>query len=257
MTTRTLSQVLVWAVLGASLAAGCGSVSPLSTDGAAGQGGTTGAAGQGGTTGSAGQGGTTGSAGQGGAGGTGHVCSGLTQTQCAATPGCAVGTCPNCKGGTFFAGCYDPTNDGVACDTGCPVSSCSELNEAACVARTDCRADYCPTCTGKSFSRCTTTNDSPGLCAQPHCVQACSTVTTLDACEARPDCHSVFQDAGTCDCAASGCCAKFSFCADGGKAACTGTPLCRSVAPFCESPYVVSYTGTCYEGCVKKTDCAP
>jgi hypothetical protein len=38
---------------------------------------------------------------------------------------------------------------------------------------------------------------------------------------------------------------------------CTGTPACTAATPFCESPYVVAYTATCYEGCVQKKDCAP
>jgi hypothetical protein len=295
MTTTKLSQVLVWVTLGASLAAGCGSVSPLSADGAAGQGGTTDAAGEGGTTGSAGhgggsgstggggQGGTTGAAGQGGGSGstggggqggmppTGYggagggvagtgggpvSCGGLGQTECQAKPGCRFAMCPSCSGGPSNNFCYNPSQLAVDCFCSSP-PACSALGEAACLARTDCRTDYCPTCTGKGFLRCTTTADGPPACAQPRCAAPCSSATTLDACEARTDCHSVFQDPGTCGCAASGCCAKFSFCAAGDQATCTGTPVCKSLAPFCESPYVVAYAGSCYEGCVKKTDCAP
>jgi hypothetical protein len=89
----------------------------------------------------------------------------------------------------------------------------------------------------------------------PHCVLPCSQVTNLSDCSVRPDCHAVWQDPGTCGCAEPGCCAKFSFCADGDKAVCTGTPTCRSAAPHCEGSFAVSYTATCYEGCVDKADC--
>jgi hypothetical protein len=84
-------------------------------------------------------------------------------------------------------------------------------------------------------------------------------VTTKDACEARTDCHSVFMDPHNCDCAALGCCAQFSRCANGDTAMCkapTGL-ACGAATPYCEGPYVVSYTATCFEGCVQSKDCAP
>jgi hypothetical protein len=87
----------------------------------------------------------------------------------------------------------------------------------------------------------------------------CASLTTLEACEASTSCHSVFVDPGTCDCAAIGCCARFSRCANGDKALCTepSTIACDMVTPHCEDPaYVVSYTPSCYEGCVKSKDCA-
>jgi hypothetical protein len=82
-------------------------------------------------------------------------------------------------------------------------------------------------------------------------------VTTLDQCEARLDCHSVFVDPRTCSCALAGCCEHFNRCADGDKAKCSGMPTCTIATPFCEGDFVVSYTDTCYEGCVQKKDCAP
>ena len=87
---------------------------------------------------------------------------------------------------------------------------------------------------------------------------ACSEVTVLADCEARTDCHSVFQDPGTCGCGSVGCCAKFSRCADGDQADCEGKSVqCEAPTPFCEEPaYVHSYSGACYEGCVKPKDCA-
>jgi hypothetical protein len=85
----------------------------------------------------------------------------------------------------------------------------------------------------------------------------CSQLTTQVACDARSDCHSVFEDPGTCGCAASGCCARFKSCADGGQADCVGPALCDLATPNCESPYVVSYRGSCFEGCVKDSTCAP
>jgi hypothetical protein len=287
---RGAAHVLVLAALGVLATAGCGSVTPLAPDGGAGHdsssagssGGATGSAGAGGgiagSTGTAGHGGAggagsgggaggpgsaghggaggTGSAGQGGAGG-GPSCNGLTEMQCTATPGCAAGHCAGCNGGSVYGGCYPASQPGPFCPAiACPVA-CSSLGEMQCLARTDCRTDYCPGCTSKMFVKCSLPTDPQPACPGIFCPPPCSMVTTLADCELRNDCHSVFVDPGTCGCAVSGCCAKFSRCADGDKAMCSGMPLCRVATPFCEAPYVVSYSGTCYEGCVNKKDCAP
>jgi len=84
----------------------------------------------------------------------------------------------------------------------------------------------------------------------------CSQITTQSACEIRSDCHAVYVDPGTCGCSSPGCCAHFDRCTDGGKADCTGPATCKIATPFCEAPYVVAFTGTCYEGCVRQTTCA-
>jgi hypothetical protein len=84
---------------------------------------------------------------------------------------------------------------------------------------------------------------------------SCAAVTTLDACDARSDCHAVFRDEGVCDCAPSGCCTQFLRCADGDRAVCAATVLCRVATPYCEPPYVVSYAGSCYEGCARASEC--
>ena len=82
-------------------------------------------------------------------------------------------------------------------------------------------------------------------------------MTTRETCETRPDCHSVFVDDRLCACAALGCCARFSRCADGATAVCKAPPItCDAVTPRCEGPYVVAYSGSCYEGCVQSSDCA-
>lgn len=84
----------------------------------------------------------------------------------------------------------------------------------------------------------------------------CSQLATQAACDVRSDCHSVFVDPGNCACLAVGCCTRFDRCADGGKANCMGPALCKSATPYCESPsYVLSYTGSCYEGCVRPSEC--
>jgi hypothetical protein len=87
---------------------------------------------------------------------------------------------------------------------------------------------------------------------------SCADVTTLEACDARADCHSVFIDPQDCACAAIGCCARFLRCADGDTANCSGgAVLCDALTPHCEGQDVVSYTASCYEGCVRMTECAP
>jgi hypothetical protein len=56
---------------------------------------------------------------------------------------------------------------------------------------------------------------------------------------------------------ASGCCMKFSRCADGAANCKGGNIACTIATPHCEAPYVLSYTQSCYEGCVRATECAP
>ena len=273
LAARNIEGVLFAVALATALVA-CGSVTAVQ-DGGAAHGGSAGAAGSaGGAAGSAGGAAGTagGTAGAGGGGGRdagdaeadaphdtgGNPCHGLTEVQCGANSMCAAGTCGGCNGGPSYSGCYQTSTEHAPPCPGfvCP-APCVGLAEAACLARTDCRTDYCPSCQSKTFARCAAPSDGAPACPPAACPLPCAQVTTLDACEARPDCHSVFQDPGTCGCAGSGCCAHFSRCADGDKAACTGTPLCKIATPFCESPYVVAYTGSCYEGCVQKKDCAP
>jgi hypothetical protein len=85
---------------------------------------------------------------------------------------------------------------------------------------------------------------------------SCGLVTTREECDGRNDCHSVFVDSLVCGCSAIGCCAHFSLCAAGGRANCTGFPICQPAPPFCGAPYVVSHTSYCWEGCVLESECA-
>lgn len=200
-------------------------------------------------------------------GGGGHdggptACRMLDETACRARTDCAVGACSLCAGVPMFAGCYDPAHDPApvcaALSIACP-APCSILDEASCRQRTDCVAQVCPDCNGVSnFLGCATLTDAIRSCPAIACPLPCGQVTTKDACEARPDCHSVFVDPRTCGCAALGCCAQFSRCADGDKAICKppSGAACAAVPPVCEGPYVVGYTATCFEGCVQQTDCA-
>jgi hypothetical protein len=85
----------------------------------------------------------------------------------------------------------------------------------------------------------------------------CSAAIALADCDARPACHPVFIDQMVCGCAALGCCIHYQRCADGKKATCTAPAglACEAPQPRCEGPYVVGYTTSCYEGCVRATDC--
>jgi hypothetical protein len=87
-------------------------------------------------------------------------------------------------------------------------------------------------------------------------VPSCSELATQSECDTRNDCHSLFEDPGTCGCASPGCCARFKSCASGDKAECAGPVVCVTDPPLCERPYVLSYTGLCYAGCVQESDCA-
>jgi len=37
----------------------------------------------------------------------------------------------------------------------------------------------------------------------------------------------------------------------------SGVTVCTALPPHCEQPYVVAYVDTCYEGCVRTTECLP
>ncbi len=189
-------------------------------------------------------------------------CEGRDETTCMNSAGsCTPQYCPNCDGGQTFEGCAATGSGGIACGLECPAPpSCSFLDETECKSATGCTAEYCPSCTGgQTFEGCSPPNSGaiacPAACPAP---AACSTVTTEAACNARTDCYSVFDDPGTCGCNAVGCCAHFSWCADGAKASCGGMPLCQVAAPHCEAPaFVVSYSGSCFEGCVRPSECGP
>ena len=88
---------------------------------------------------------------------------------------------------------------------------------------------------------------------------SCSQQTTETACQGQSACHAVYVDSGTCGCASPGCCARFSRCADGANATCTqpSSFACTTAQPYCESPmFKLSYSGSCYEGCVLADECA-
>jgi hypothetical protein len=199
----------------------------------------------------------------GGQDGGGPACSTLDETACQARSDCAVAGCPACDGTPGFAYCYDPTHGhALTCPATavvCPAPCSSITDEASCRARTDCVAQTCGDCNGGSyFTACGTPSDGHS-CPAILCPLPCGQVTTQAACDTRPDCHSVFVNPGTCDCAPSGCCTHFLGCADGGTAACKAPSgvACAMAPPYCESPYIVSYTNNCYEGCVAATECAP
>ena len=103
-------------------------------------------------------------------------------------------------------------------------------------------------CTGSGCLKDAGTSDAaPGSCGQ---------VKTREECDVRSDCHSVFVDPGNCACLALGCCAKFSQCAEGGHAKCSGMPICEALPPHCDAPFVAAYAGNCWEGCVAPDECA-
>jgi hypothetical protein len=171
---------------------GCGSVTPLGTDGGGG--------GAGGTASGGGGAGTGGIAGAAGGAGGSSLCP-PNQVWC---PGCAPGT-------------------GMCSTGGCPGVACPPPDAGSLDAGSGCAA-----------------------------------ATTAAACDARTGCHSVFFDPQTCRCAALGCCAHFSVCAEGAQAVCRNAAvICNSAPPHCEGPYVVAYADGCYEGCVRMTECAP
>jgi hypothetical protein len=185
------------------------------------------------------------------------TCDALDETSCKTRSDCHPSFCPTCDGGQRFALCA-AANEAAACPgIACPIP-CGALDEVSCNARSDCRAGYCTGCQRRTFVGC----GGPGVafacpagCPMPG---PCATETTRAGCDSRTDCHSVFVDRGICDCAVAGCCTAFDHCADGAQASCKGNPICHQVPPYCEAPaYVVAYTASCFEGCVRPTECAP
>jgi hypothetical protein len=209
------------------------------TGGATGAGGATAA---GGTTGSGGTSATGGSTGAGGAKATG----GTTGTGGSARTGGATGTGGGGTGGTGGRTTLLSGTGGGGIDGGAAGSGTGGLTTGG-------AGGFATGGVGG-----TATGGVPGMDGgAPDAPSAkCSDVTTQAACDARTDCHSVFVDPGTCGCAGAGCCAHFQSCADGDQANCMGPVACTMAMPFCESPYIVSVRGACYEGCVKQTDCA-
>jgi hypothetical protein len=117
-----------------------------------------------------------------------------------------------------------------------------------------CRASYCQNCAGQAvFSSCTPLNGPPPTCPPIVC---CSHLTDATACRAAVSCHPVFESIDPTTCTTADC-NHFAFCADGRRARCVDPGIvCGRVQPYCDPlVYVISYTETCYEGCVEPAEC--
>lgn len=222
--------------------------------GGAGAGGTSGAGGYGGYAGTGGAVGAGGSAG----GSTGVDCSHPQQYCGVASPTCSSGMPATCEANVWVCPPGTVNITSCLCPTLLPGCFCTSLG-ARCGdggspgrGGTGGKGGGAGTVGGGGGSSGGADGGAGGTGG------ACSAVTTLEACDARSDCHSVFTDPHNCACLALGCCARFSRCADGDCARCAETQtVCDALTPYCESPYTVSYTQTCYEGCVRTTECGP
>jgi hypothetical protein len=190
----------------------------------------------------------------------GVPCSGLDELTCQSRqPECTPGYCATCTGRTY-TGCFGADDPPVIC-LAIPACPCINLDEASCLLQSQfgCQPHYCPTCQGNSdYAGCYgPTDPPPPACPPLSC--GCAMFTSEADCTAAPGCHSVFSYDATCQmCSpANNCCMSFSFCGEGATAACTGMPLCRIPEPLCQGDTVVAYTDFCYEGCVRRDDCAP
>jgi hypothetical protein len=201
------SVIVGWAAL--SVIAGCGGVT-LAPDGGpnAGHGGGGNA---GGSAGHGGGGNAGGSAGIGGAGGDagstgGHagssgqdggvtLCSGLDQSQCSATVGCAALACPTCSGQTVFSECYRAVGaPPPSCiPMGCPdPQSCNGLTEIACQGRGDCQTEHCPICDGGvGFAGCSASGQ-PAVQCPAACLGAPCGQLNEGLCKSRSDCTAEY-----------------------------------------------------------------
>lgn len=149
----------------------------------------------------------------------------------------------------------EPADAGGVGDGGTAQSCEAQGSEASCLAL-GCIWDVCRDCDGNVlFATCAGSGGLVPTCPEISC-PPCNALGE-EACAAASDCHRVFRDDALCDCQSPGCCAYFDRCADGAQADCRGENLgCRAAEPYCEGPYVVSYEGTCYEGCVLSEDCS-
>lgn len=187
-------------------------------------------------------------------------CATLAQDTCAAAAHCAPHSCPGCFDETIFVGCLPLVGDGAApaCpEIDCP--ACSDLEENMCNDVGACNATYCLDCDGNQFFTACSDAGTISPCPDIVCPEDRCQFHDEASCAADPECHRVFtEQSPACDCQSPGCCQEFERCAVGGKANCSDDELaCRAREPLCEGPYVVSYEGFCYEGCVLREDCDP
>jgi hypothetical protein len=131
---------------------------------------------------------------------------------------------------------------------------CMGLQEQMCLTTHGCEAHYCMGCNSTFFSGCTETGAPPPPCPLIVC-PVCTAHADETSCRADSNCHPVFADQTPCTCSPVGCCMHYSFCAEGRPALCMGTPTCGQAPPLCEGNYQISYTQTCYEGCVTPDEC--
>jgi hypothetical protein len=149
--------------------------------------------------------------------------------------------------------------DAGPADSGDSGPPCGWLNDPqTCAVSGRCAVATCPGCNGLvTFAGCTDPgNMAPSCDPAPICVHPCNQINTADGCSLNTTCHPVFWDNQPCSCPTQDCCTHFAFCAPNARAQCIPPPLlCTQPPPVCESGYQVSYSGTCYEGCVKTTEC--
>ena len=165
-----------------------------------------------------------------------------------------------CSGGPASSACYDPATRAPArLRRASPVRRPARaLDEASCKARTDCRVDACPGCNGGSaFVRCAAPSDPPSRCPAIACPAPCArrprrSLRGAARLPLRVRRHRRLRVR------ARSVAARASRAAPTAPARVCKAPaiICDAVTPYCEGPYVVSYRGSCYEGCVQATDCA-
>ncbi len=163
--------------------------------------------------------------------------------------------CPGCNGTIYRIGgcgpewCEPPFPEQCGPPVPPEMCDCTRFGETECLsapALLGCKPHLCD----NQFAGCIASNEFPP------CNPDCGVWNTEESCIGAGNCHAVYQNT-KCDCDQPGCCLEFQICADG-PAICLAPAGCPSAMADCGRNHVPSYVEPdCFEGCVRRQDCAP
>ncbi len=124
-------------------------------------------------------------------------------------------------------------------------TQCGQVPVSSCASFAGCKTLNCGACRAgdQPLVLCVDESDTGMSCPGIACIP-CAGYADATTCAAVGGCHSIYDEQQA-----------FMHCADGAKAKCAGTVLCRAQPPACTGDQVVGYTSDCFEGCVRSVDC--